>query len=57
MIVIQVGTKANSNGDSPVEALDIDGMALLGTKIMDIKRSPDLLGHFDLDGLAILMPN
>ncbi len=54
MIVIQVGTKANNNYDSPVEALDIDGMALLGTKIMDIKRSPDLLGHFDPDGMAIL---
>lgn len=55
LLVVQVGTKA-TDSDSSVEPLDGDGLSVLGTKIMDIKRSPDVLGHFDPNGLAILLP-
>lgn len=56
LIVVQVGTAPATPNGLMVDPLTPDGMALLGTKIMDIKRSPDLLGHFDPAGLAILMP-
>ncbi len=54
-VVLQVGIQPERS-DMPIEPLAPDSLALLGTKIMDIKRSPDLMGHFAPAGLAILMP-
>jgi GGDEF domain-containing protein len=58
LLVMQVGYKpAKSKHAGRVQPLAADTMALLSTKIMDIKRPPDLLGHFDPAGLAIFMPD
>jgi GGDEF domain-containing protein len=58
LLVLQVGHKsAKSKTAGRVQQLAADTMALLSTKIMDIKRPPDLLGHFDPAGLAIFMPD
>jgi len=56
LLVMQVGFKSKA-GPTRVQPLAVDALALLSTKIMDIKRAPDLLGHFDPAGLAIFMPD
>jgi hypothetical protein len=55
MITMQLGTHSAQDPLRP-NLLRTDGLALVGTRIMDIKRSTDLLGHFAPSGLAILLP-